>query len=312
MGPIDAPAALLQGAVAAAGLAGLPVELTLKGTEPGRRHPPTIVLRYLPLIQAPEGSSGYVRPTVLLEFGAHSTREPHGPMPISGEAARHLTTLESPVARPLVMDPKRTFLEKAAAIHGSCRRAAGEAARAKTVDQGFLYPIEDLQPARTGAQRLHLQTVQRRLDMDLLERGERQDGCMNSPRQADPDGAGLLCTQAMHPQGREQAEHRLGNPSGHDLQPAVPSSSPVHPSPWLRRPLATSRATPVTRQLHLENQKRMSLDTRVTSAFWSQWGWSGTCVFAVVLVGVALIIERLTWWSGTRERECLAPRQPSP
>lgn len=113
------PLPLLQGAVAAAGL---PVELTLKATEPGRRQPPTIVLRYPPLIQAPEGSSGYVRPTVLLEFGAHSTGEPHGPMPISCEAARHLTMLEFPVARPLVMDPKRTFLEKAAAIHVSCRK----------------------------------------------------------------------------------------------------------------------------------------------------------------------------------------------
>ncbi len=110
---------LLQGAVAAAGL---PVELTLKATEPGRRQPPTIVLRYPPLIQAPEGSSGYVRPTVLLEFGAHSTGEPHGPMPISCEAASHLTMLEFPAARPLVMDPKRTFLEKAAAIHVACRK----------------------------------------------------------------------------------------------------------------------------------------------------------------------------------------------
>ena len=110
---------LLQGAVAAAGL---PVELTLKATEPGRRQPTTIVLRYPPLIQAPEGSSGYVRPTVLLEFGAHSTGEPHGPMPISCEAASHLTMLEFPAARPLVMDPKRTFLEKAAAIHVACRK----------------------------------------------------------------------------------------------------------------------------------------------------------------------------------------------
>ena len=120
---------LLQGAVA---VAGLPVTLTLKAAEPGRRQPPTIVLRYQPLIQAPEGSSGYVRPTVLLEFGAHSTGEPHAPMLISCEAARHLPMLEFPVARPLVMDPNRTFLEKAAAIHVSCRKGrwgSGESER---------------------------------------------------------------------------------------------------------------------------------------------------------------------------------------
>ena len=115
----EMPLPLLQAAVAADGLS---VELTLKAAEPGRRLAPTIILRYPPLIQAPEGSSGYVRPTVLLEFGAHSTGAPHGPMPISCEASRHLTMLDFPAARPLVMDPKRTFLEKAAAIHVSCRK----------------------------------------------------------------------------------------------------------------------------------------------------------------------------------------------
>lgn len=115
----DVPMPLLQAAVAKAGLS---VELTLKAAEPGRRQPPTLVLHYPPLIPAPDGGSGYVRPTVLLEFGAHSTGEPHGAMPISCEAARHLTMLKFPKASPLVMDPKRTFLEKAAAIHVFCRK----------------------------------------------------------------------------------------------------------------------------------------------------------------------------------------------
>ena len=59
---------------------------------------------------------------MLLEFGAHSTGEPHGPVPITCEAATHLAMLDFPTARPLVMDPKRRFLEKAAAIHVSCGR----------------------------------------------------------------------------------------------------------------------------------------------------------------------------------------------
>lgn len=115
----EIPMPLLQGAVSAAGI---PVELTLKAVEPGRRHPPTIFLHYPPLIPAPVGIYGYVRPTVLLEFGAHSTGEPHGPMPITCEAATQLAMLDFPTARPLVMDPKRTFLDKAVAIHVSCRR----------------------------------------------------------------------------------------------------------------------------------------------------------------------------------------------
>lgn len=73
-------------------------------------------------LEQPDNSSGYVRPTVRLEFGAHSTGEPHGPMPINCEAATHLAMLDFPTARPLVMDARRTFLEKAAAIHVACRR----------------------------------------------------------------------------------------------------------------------------------------------------------------------------------------------
>jgi hypothetical protein len=117
----EIPLPLLQRAVAAAGV---PLDLSLKAAEPDRRQPPTIVLHYQPLIQAPERSFGYVRPTVLLEFGAHSTGEPHGAMLIACEAAKHLSMLEFPIARPLVMDPKRTFLEKAAAIHVACRKGS--------------------------------------------------------------------------------------------------------------------------------------------------------------------------------------------
>ena len=80
----EIPMPLLRGAVSAAGI---PVKLTLKAAEPRRRQPPTIVLHYPPLIPAPEGTYGYVRPTVLLEFGAHDTGEPHGPVPITCEAA---------------------------------------------------------------------------------------------------------------------------------------------------------------------------------------------------------------------------------
>ena len=117
----EMPLPLLQRAIDAAGV---PVDLSLKATEPDRRQPPTIVLSYQPLTSAPDGSFGYVRPTVLLEFNAHSTGEPHGAMPITCEAATHLTMLAFPTAKPLVMDPKRTFLEKAAAVHVACRKGS--------------------------------------------------------------------------------------------------------------------------------------------------------------------------------------------
>ena len=46
--------------------AGVPAELVLQEAVSGRRQPPTIVLRHQPLIQSPDSSAGYVRPTVLL------------------------------------------------------------------------------------------------------------------------------------------------------------------------------------------------------------------------------------------------------
>jgi len=125
----EIPLPLLQGAAAGAGVT---LELDLEQPDAGRRQPPTIVIHYQPLIPAPNNSSGYVRPTVRLEFGAHSTGEPHGPMPITCEAATHLAMLDFPAARPLVMDARRTFLEKAAAIHVACRKGrwgSGESAR---------------------------------------------------------------------------------------------------------------------------------------------------------------------------------------
>jgi hypothetical protein len=123
------PLPLLEKAAAAASL---PVALSMQERKPDRREPPTILLRYEPLIQAPAGASPYVRPTVLLEFGAHSTGQPHGPMPITCEGASHLPMIDFPTASPQVMHPKRTFLEKAAAVHVFCckgRWGSGEGDR---------------------------------------------------------------------------------------------------------------------------------------------------------------------------------------
>lgn len=68
--------------------------------------------------------TGYVRPAVMLEFGARSTGEPCAPHTIHCDAAAHLQGIEFPVATPMVMRAERTFWEKATAIHVFC--AQGE------------------------------------------------------------------------------------------------------------------------------------------------------------------------------------------
>ena len=79
-------------------------------------HPDTLQIEY-----EPQGKgSGYVRPVVLLEFGARSTGEPFERRPVTCDAAAHLPEVTFPEATPAVMRPERTFWEKATAIHVFC------------------------------------------------------------------------------------------------------------------------------------------------------------------------------------------------
>ena len=73
---------------------------------------------YEPLFE----ETGFVRPEVMVEFGARSTGEPHKIMPVLCDAAAHLSDLSFPETHPAVMLAERTFWEKATAIHVFCRQ----------------------------------------------------------------------------------------------------------------------------------------------------------------------------------------------
>lgn len=73
-------------------------------------------IEYEPLAEG----TGYVRPAVMLEFGARSTGEPWEILPVACDAAAHLTQLLFPSATPRVMRIERTFWEKATAVHVYC------------------------------------------------------------------------------------------------------------------------------------------------------------------------------------------------
>jgi hypothetical protein len=68
--------------------------------------------------------SGYVSPTVLVEFGARSTGEPFERRPVRCDAAEYLPGVVFPEVTVRAMRPERTFWEKATAIHVFC--AQGE------------------------------------------------------------------------------------------------------------------------------------------------------------------------------------------
>ena len=73
---------------------------------------------------AVRSGTGYVRPTVLLEFGARSTGEPASRHLVKCDLAGAIEGLILPEAQPRVMNAERTFWEKATAIHAYCLRGA--------------------------------------------------------------------------------------------------------------------------------------------------------------------------------------------
>lgn len=74
--------------------------------------------------EAVRRGTGYVRPAVLLEFGARSTGEPADRHEIGCDVTDALPDLATPTAHPRVMRAERTFWEKATAIHAYCMRGA--------------------------------------------------------------------------------------------------------------------------------------------------------------------------------------------
>ena len=70
--------------------------------------------------EATTAGSGYVSPSVMLEFGARSTGEPASPRDVACDAAGLVDEVTFPTARPRVMHAERTFWEKATAIHVFC------------------------------------------------------------------------------------------------------------------------------------------------------------------------------------------------
>lgn len=78
--------------------------------------------------EATAAGTGYVGPSVMLEFGARSTGEPCAPFDIVCDAAEAIEGVDFPKATARVMKAERTFWEKATAIHVYCaqHRLRGE------------------------------------------------------------------------------------------------------------------------------------------------------------------------------------------
>lgn len=89
---------------------GMPVDI--------RREGDNLLLEYTAL----RNGTGYVRPTVLLEFGARSTGEPAAYQNVVCDLASAIDQVLFPQAKPRVMKAERTFWEKATAMHVYCLR----------------------------------------------------------------------------------------------------------------------------------------------------------------------------------------------
>jgi predicted nucleotidyltransferase component of viral defense system len=67
-----------------------------------------------------DGATEYVKPEIMIEFGARATGEPAHRHTVACDAAPHLSMLSFPTAEVRVLDAERTFWEKATAIHVFC------------------------------------------------------------------------------------------------------------------------------------------------------------------------------------------------
>jgi hypothetical protein len=74
--------------------------------------------------EALSSGTGYVSPSVMLEFGARSTGEPCEPRAVQCDASKYVKGVRFPTATPQVMRAERTFWEKATAIHVFCAQGA--------------------------------------------------------------------------------------------------------------------------------------------------------------------------------------------
>lgn len=72
---------------------------------------------------------GFVKPEVKVEFGAHSTGEPHEEHLCKCDAADYMPGIAFPTVQLSVMSVERTFWEKATAIHVFCRRQHNQGER---------------------------------------------------------------------------------------------------------------------------------------------------------------------------------------
>lgn len=77
-----------------------------------------LLVRYEPLVSG----YGFMRPVVVVEFGARSTGEPRQKLTIECDAAQQISEVSFPSVSPFVMLAERTFWEKATAIHVFCRQ----------------------------------------------------------------------------------------------------------------------------------------------------------------------------------------------
>lgn len=96
---------------AALAKAGVEATITLAGNDNDK-----LILAY-PAIKA---GTGYSAPTILLEFGARATGEPHDVQSVVCDIAPEISDVIFPSAKPLVMAAERTFWEKATAAHVYC------------------------------------------------------------------------------------------------------------------------------------------------------------------------------------------------
>lgn len=130
---------------------------------------------------ATSASVGYLRESVLIEFGGRNTTEPNDEHVVRPDIAPFLPDLEFPNPQVTVLSPARTFWEKATLIHVECQRAEVRSTAERLSRHWYdLAKLADLEIGKRAIEQRELLVAVVRLKKIFYDSGHaRYDECLN-------------------------------------------------------------------------------------------------------------------------------------
>lgn len=140
------------------------------------------------------GQIGYLRPTILIEFGGRNTTLPSAEQLVTPDLAGELPVLRFPQAAVQVLAAERTFWEKATLIHAECNRLRLQASHERWVRHWYDLAMLADHPvgARALEQRELLRSVVEHKRVFFYTQRANYDACLSGAMRLLPEPGEML------------------------------------------------------------------------------------------------------------------------